>query len=201
MKQLEEDPWAREIPDKFHPGDIVKGTVTKLTNFGVFVEIAHDLEGLLHISELSDEKVETPEDLVKPAQQLSVVVLRVDLDERKIGLSLKRVPPEYNPELQGGPSAEAKPDADAAQPAAEASEADAAEAPAAETSPETPAAEAPAEAVETPAAEAPAEAVETPAAETPAEPAETPADETPDSASETPTEPAADATDEKAPDA
>jgi len=99
MKQLEEDPWAREIPEKFHPGDIVKGKVTKLTNFGVFVEIDHDLEGLLHISELADHKVETPEEIVKMEQELNVVVLRVDTDERKIGLSLKRVPAEYNPEL------------------------------------------------------------------------------------------------------
>jgi len=99
MKQLEEDPWSREIPEKFHPGDIVKGTVTKLTNFGVFVEIDHDLEGLLHISELSDAKVETPEEMVKVGQEINVVVLRVDMDDRKIGLSLKRVPAEYNPGL------------------------------------------------------------------------------------------------------
>jgi small subunit ribosomal protein S1 len=104
MKQLEEDPWSREIPEKFHPGDIVKGTVTKLTNFGVFVEIDHDLEGLLHISELSDAKVETPEEMVKVGQEINVVVLRVDMDDRKIGLSLKRVPAEYNPGLHAKPA-------------------------------------------------------------------------------------------------
>jgi len=104
MKQLEEDPWSREIPEKFHPGDIVKGVVTKLTNFGVFVEIDHDLEGLLHISELADQKVETPEEMVKVGQEINVVVLRVDTDDRKIGLSLKRVPAEYNPGLYAKPA-------------------------------------------------------------------------------------------------
>jgi small subunit ribosomal protein S1 len=108
MKQLEEDPWAREIPEKFHAGDIVKGVVTKLTNFGVFVEIDHDLEGLLHISELADHKVETPEDVVKAGQEISVAVLRVDTDDRKIGLSLKRVPAEYNPDLFKPKPAEAE---------------------------------------------------------------------------------------------
>jgi small subunit ribosomal protein S1 len=107
MKQLEEDPWSREIPEKFHPGDIVKGLVTKLTNFGVFVEIDHDLEGLLHISELADQKVETPEEMVKVGQEINVVVLRVDMDDRKIGLSLKRVPAEYNPGLYAKPAAPA----------------------------------------------------------------------------------------------
>src|SRR5205085_1086978 len=61
LKQLEEDPWATDIPAKYHPGQLVTGTVTKLTNFGVFVGLENGLEGLLHISELSDHKVENPE--------------------------------------------------------------------------------------------------------------------------------------------
>jgi small subunit ribosomal protein S1 len=69
---------------------IVKGTVTKVTNFGVFVELEDGLEGLLHISELSDQKVENPQDVVKLGQEVDVKILRVDTDERKIGLSLKR---------------------------------------------------------------------------------------------------------------
>src|SRR5690606_31094730 len=72
------------------PGMIVQGKVTKITNFGVFVELEDDLEGLLHISELSDHKVENPQDIVQMGQDLEVKILRVDLDERKIGLSLKR---------------------------------------------------------------------------------------------------------------
>ena len=90
VKQLAEDPWVAAIPDAYHPGMVVHGTVTKITNFGVFVELETGLEGLLHISELSDEKVDDPKDFVKPGQDVDVKILRVDTDERKIGLSLKR---------------------------------------------------------------------------------------------------------------
>jgi len=91
VKQLTEDPWVRAIPEKYIPGQIVRGVVTKLTNFGVFVELEPDLEGLLHISELSDEKVESPQDVVKIGDVLEVKILRVDTEARKIGLSLRRV--------------------------------------------------------------------------------------------------------------
>ena len=89
LKQLASDPWATDIPLKFKPGEVVKGKVTKITNFGVFVELAPELEGLLHISELGDTKVENPEELVKVGDELEVRVLRVDTDDRKIGLSRK----------------------------------------------------------------------------------------------------------------
>ncbi len=69
---------------------VVHGKVTKITNFGVFVELEAGLEGLLHISELSDQKVENPQDVVKAGDEVDVKILRVDTDERKIGLSLKR---------------------------------------------------------------------------------------------------------------
>jgi len=91
LKQLSEDPWAHDIPGKYEPGQIVKGTVTKITNFGVFVGLENGLEGLLHISELADHKVEDPEEIVKVGQEIEVKILRVDADERKIGLSRKRV--------------------------------------------------------------------------------------------------------------
>jgi len=91
VKQMTEDPWIRAIPEKYIPGQIVRGVVTKLTNFGVFVELEPDLEGLLHISELSDEKVDSPQDVVKIGDVLEVKILRVDTDARKIGLSLRRV--------------------------------------------------------------------------------------------------------------
>ena len=91
VKQLTEDPWDRAIPEKYVPGQVVKGTVAKITTFGVFMELEPELEGLLHISELADHKVDNPEDLVKLGQELEVKILRVDLDDRKIGLSLKRV--------------------------------------------------------------------------------------------------------------
>jgi len=89
-KQLSEDPWVEAIPGAYRPGMIVKGHITKITNFGVFVELEEGLEGLLHISELSDSKVENPQDVVKSGQEVEVKILRVDTDDRKIGLSLKR---------------------------------------------------------------------------------------------------------------
>src|SRR5438270_9312732 len=90
LKQMSEDPWVNVIPTQYRPGMVVKGHVTKIANFGVFVELAPGLEGLLHISEISDQKVEKPEDVLKVGQELDVKILRVDGDERKIGLSLKR---------------------------------------------------------------------------------------------------------------
>ncbi|MBX3387131.1 MAG: 30S ribosomal protein S1 [Phycisphaeraceae bacterium] len=90
LKQLTEDPWLHAIPDAYKPGMVVRGKVTKITNFGVFVELEADLEGLLHISELADHKVENPMDVVKPGDEVDVKILRVDIDDRKIGLSLKR---------------------------------------------------------------------------------------------------------------
>ena len=91
LKQMEEDPWERRIPEAYVAGAVIRGKVTKVTNFGVFVELEPGLEGLLHVSELADHKVENPEEIVKPGQELEVKVLRVDADERKIGLSLNRV--------------------------------------------------------------------------------------------------------------
>jgi small subunit ribosomal protein S1 len=91
LKQLDEDPWLGAIPDKYQPGQLVTGPVTKITNFGVFVGLEEGLEGLLHISELADHKVENPEDIVKVGEQIEVKILRVDPEERKIGLSRKRV--------------------------------------------------------------------------------------------------------------
>jgi small subunit ribosomal protein S1 len=96
LKQLNEDPWAKDIPGKYQPGQIVQGTVTKITNFGVFVGLEEGLEGLLHISELADHKVENPDEIVKVGDVLEVKILRVDTEERKIGLSRKRV--EWNEE-------------------------------------------------------------------------------------------------------
>jgi small subunit ribosomal protein S1 len=89
LKQLTEDPWLRQIPDHYMPGQIVRGKVTKITNFGVFVELEDDLEGLLHVSELSDQKVD-PKEIVKMSEEIEVKILRVDIEDRKIGLSLKR---------------------------------------------------------------------------------------------------------------
>jgi small subunit ribosomal protein S1 len=90
VKQLTEDPWVDAIPSAYQPGMVVRGKVTKITNFGVFVELEDDLEGLLHISELADHKVENPQDVVGQGEEIDVKILRVDTSDRKIGLSLKR---------------------------------------------------------------------------------------------------------------
>ena len=91
LKQMDQDPWAGDIPARYQPGQTISGKITKITTFGVFVGLEDGLEGLLHISELSDDKVEKPEDLVNVGEDIEVKVLRVDTEERKIGLSRRRV--------------------------------------------------------------------------------------------------------------
>lgn len=117
LKQRSEDPWERDIPGKYEAGQLVTGTVTKITNFGVFIGLEDGLEGLLHISELADHKVENPEEIVKVGEQLQVKILRVDPDERKIGLSRKRV--EWAEEAEAEAEAAGKPPAAQAPPAVE----------------------------------------------------------------------------------
>jgi small subunit ribosomal protein S1 len=90
LKQMQEDPWTSVIPQNYRPGMVVSGHVTKIANFGVFVELEPGWKGLLHISEISDQKIEKPRTQLKVGQNLEVKILRVDSDERKIGLSLKR---------------------------------------------------------------------------------------------------------------
>jgi small subunit ribosomal protein S1 len=91
MKQLHEDPWVSEIPNKLQKGTVVDGKVTKITNFGVFVEILNGLEGLLHISEMDDKPAQNPEAALQVGQEIKVKVLNVDLETRKIGLSMKGI--------------------------------------------------------------------------------------------------------------
>ncbi len=98
LKQMNDDPWSTDIPDRYQPGQVIKGKITKITNFGVFVGLEDGLEGLLHISELSDDKIENPEDVVKVGDEVEVKVLRVDTEERKIGLSKRRV--DWTPEQE-----------------------------------------------------------------------------------------------------
>ncbi len=104
MKQLNDDPWSTDIPSRYQPGQVVTGNVTKVTNFGVFIGLEDGLEGLLHISELSDEKVQNPDEVVKVGDELEVKILRVDTEERKIGLSRRRV--EWNEEDEKAAAAE-----------------------------------------------------------------------------------------------
>ncbi len=90
IKQLHEDPWTR-IPQEYPRGARIKGKVTKITDFGVFVEIAPGIEGLCHVSEIADEHVDDPRQYVKIGDEREVMIIDIDQEERKIGLSIKAV--------------------------------------------------------------------------------------------------------------
>jgi small subunit ribosomal protein S1 len=108
LKQLTPDPWLEKIPGNYHVGDLLSGYVTKITNFGVFVKLEEDLEGLLHISELADHKITSAEEVVKPGMKIEVRVIRVDTEERKIGLSFVHADFEENDPLLARARAEAE---------------------------------------------------------------------------------------------
>lgn len=88
IKQLALDPWA-EIPTKYKPGTKVTGKVTSVTDFGVFLEIEDGIEGLIHVSELSQEKVASPKDFASVGDTIEAMVLNVDTVDKKIALSVK----------------------------------------------------------------------------------------------------------------
>jgi len=88
VKQLVEDPWAT-IAQRYPAGGRAKGVVTTVTDFGVFIELEEGIEGLIHVSQLSNERVERPQALFQPGQVVEAEVTNVDPKERKIGLSIK----------------------------------------------------------------------------------------------------------------
>jgi small subunit ribosomal protein S1 len=88
VKQLTADPW-KDVVRRYRKGDVVAGKVTNVTDFGAFVELEEGIEGLVHVSEISREKVEKPSDVLKVGDTLSAVVLHIDPHERRIGLSIK----------------------------------------------------------------------------------------------------------------
>jgi small subunit ribosomal protein S1 len=89
IKQLTPDLWENEIPNRYSPGSIVKGEVSKIQEFGAFVRLEDGVEGLIHISELSDEHVKNPSEIVEEGQEVIVEVINIDRYDRKIGLTLK----------------------------------------------------------------------------------------------------------------
>ena len=110
LKATQEDPWQR-FARTHVPGQIVKGKVTKIVQFGVFISVEDGIEGLVHISELANRHVENPETVVKPGEEVFVKVIDVDLDRRRISLSLKQandsVDPaseDFDPALYGMPA-------------------------------------------------------------------------------------------------
>ena len=88
IKQLEEDPWAN-IESIYKIGDAVTGKVTKITAFGAFIELSHKIDGLVHISQISKDRVEKVKDKLTLGQEIEARVIKIDKDERRIGLSIK----------------------------------------------------------------------------------------------------------------
>jgi len=88
IKQLEGDPW-KEIENKYKIGDLVKGKVSKITTFGAFISLEGDIDGLIHISQISEDRVDKIKDHLKVGQEVEARVIKVDKTERRIGLSLK----------------------------------------------------------------------------------------------------------------
>jgi small subunit ribosomal protein S1 len=88
IKQLTPDPW-KEATRRYRKGEIVHGKVTNVTDFGAFIELEEGIEGLVHVSEISREKIEKPSNVLKPGERVSAMILHVDSQERRIGLSLK----------------------------------------------------------------------------------------------------------------
>ena len=90
IKDLEPNAWERFV-NEHHPGDVVRGKIARFANFGAFVELEENLEGLCHISELSEERVEKPESVVQLGQEMDFKILRIDSEGKKIGLSARAV--------------------------------------------------------------------------------------------------------------
>jgi small subunit ribosomal protein S1 len=226
IKQLEPDPWQAAL-NNYPGGAIVEGNITNVTDFGIFVQLEEGVEGLVHVSEISKEKITTPVGMYNVGDTIQVKVINVSSKDRKIGLSIKALDEDtaedslqdYQKKQSGGPSTigdlikeemESKETSsaetvDEETPAAEAAaeETPEEEAPAEAAAEETPEEEAPAEAAaeEAPEEEAPAEAAaeEAPAEEAPVEVAteEAPVEETPAEAAAEEEAPAEEAPDEK----
>ena len=90
IKQLEPDPWE-EVPKKYRRGQVVKGLITNITDFGIFLEIEEGVEGLVHVSEIAEDKAQNLKDLAKVGDPLEVLIISIDKRNRKIGLSLREL--------------------------------------------------------------------------------------------------------------
>jgi small subunit ribosomal protein S1 len=88
FKQAQEDPWTT-VTSKFKMGQIIEGKVLKMANFGAFIEIEKDIEGLVHISQISEEKINKPQDVLKEGQTVKARIIKIDPVEQRIGLSIK----------------------------------------------------------------------------------------------------------------
>jgi small subunit ribosomal protein S1 len=110
LKATQEDPW-KEFERTSQAGAIISGQVTKLVPFGAFVRVAHGIEGLVHISEISHEHVDTPESVLSVGDEVQVKVIDVDVSRRRVSLSMRQVsaPPAREPEIEAEPEARREP--------------------------------------------------------------------------------------------
>ena len=90
LRALTEDPWSKRI-EQFEVGQLVEGEITRLTKFGAFARLESDVEGLIHISEISETRIEHPKERLKEGETLTLRIIRIDSDQRRIGLSLRKV--------------------------------------------------------------------------------------------------------------
>lgn len=90
IRQLQEDPWIERI-NKYEVGQLLEGTITRLTKFGAFARIEDDLEGLIHISEISERRIEHPKEVLKEGENVTLRVIKIDPENHRIGLSIRRV--------------------------------------------------------------------------------------------------------------
>ena len=95
IRQLEEDPWANRV-GHYQVGQLVEGTITRLTKFGAFARLEDDIEGLIHISEISEKRIEHPREVLHEGDVVTLRVIKIEPDNHRIGLSLRRVDsPQY----------------------------------------------------------------------------------------------------------
>ncbi len=94
LKRTRKEPWTT-VEERYKPGQLVTGTITKLASFGAFARLEDNIEGLIHISELADRRIQHPKEVVKEGDTLQLRVIRVDAARRRLGLSLKRAAEEY----------------------------------------------------------------------------------------------------------
>jgi small subunit ribosomal protein S1 len=98
VKQLQPDPWE-SVADRYEVGKEITGTITNVTDFGIFVELEEGIEGLIHVSEISKEKIKTPVGKFNVSDVITAKVMNINSDERRIGLSIKRLEMEDDQEL------------------------------------------------------------------------------------------------------
>lgn len=125
IKALKDDPWKQAL-ERYKPNQVVEGTVLKINNFGVFVELDRDIHGLAHISELSDKRISDPAEIVQVGQQYKFRILTIEPEQHRLGLSMKGTKPASSAEpaatAETPAAAETAPAEETAPPAAPAAE-------------------------------------------------------------------------------